>query len=191
MIEYLKNIDKEIFVLINGMHNSFFDEVMYWVSHKFFWIPFYIFLLYVVFKNFKKQAWLIILSIALLIVLTDQFSVHLFKNVFLRYRPCHNIELQSVVHLLNNHCGGMYGFVSSHAANTFGLATFLIFLFADKKWTSLLLFWAALVCYSRIYAGVHYPADVIVGGLLGAVLGFGVYYLMLKVKLLSITKNKS
>jgi undecaprenyl-diphosphatase len=191
MIEYLKNIDKEIFVLINGMHNSFFDEVMYWVSHKFFWIPFYIFLLYVVIKNFKKQSWLIILSIALLTVLTDQISVHLFKNVFLRYRPCHNIELQSVVHLLNNHCGGMYGFVSSHAANTFGLATFLIFLFADKKWTSLLLFWAALVCYSRIYAGVHYPADVIVGGLLGAVLGFGVYYLMLKVKLLSITKNKS
>lgn len=188
MIEHLKSIDKEIFVLINGMHNSFFDEVMYWVSHKFFWIPFYVLLLYLIIKNFKKQAWLIVLCIALLTVLTDQISVHLFKNIFLRYRPCHNTELQNIVHLLNNHCGGMYGFVSSHAANTFGLATFLIFLFANKKMILLLLLWAILVCYSRIYAGVHYPADVIAGGLLGLVLGFVVFYGYKKVNLIIFKK---
>lgn len=183
-MNWIENIDREIFLIINGLHNSFFDFIMYWISYKFFWIPFYLFLLYVVIKNFKKQTVLILASILLLIVLTDQLSVHLFKNVFLRYRPCHNVELQSVVHLLNNHCGGMYGFVSSHAANTFGLATFLILLFANKKWTSFLLLWAFVVCYSRIYAGVHYPADVIVGGALGIVLGSIVYYGFNKLKVI-------
>lgn len=142
---------------------------MYWFSNKPFWIPFYLLLFYLAYKQVGKQVWLLALSVALLIALSDQLSVHAFKNVFLRYRPCHNLLIQDKVHLLNGHCGGTYGFVSSHAANTFALATFLFLFFRNKiKYFGILIFlWATLVSYSRIYSGVHYPADVAVGGLLG------------------------
>lgn len=152
---------------------------MYWFSNKLFWIPLYLFLFFLAFKKVGKQIWLVALAAVLLILLSDQISVHAFKNVFLRLRPCHDIILQSKVHLLNGHCGGTYGFVSSHAANTFALAMFLYLFFRRKiKYFGLLIFtWAALVAYSRIYAGVHYPADVAVGAILGMGIGVAVFKL--------------
>jgi undecaprenyl-diphosphatase len=178
-INTIKELDMQLFLLLNSMHNSFFDEVMYWVSHKFFWIPLYMFLLFLVFKQSGKNTWIIAIFVALLVVLCDQLSVHAFKEVFLRYRPCHNLLIQSKVHLLNGHCGGAYGFVSSHASNTFGLAMFLTLLFKNKiKYAGLFLFvWAALVGYSRVYSGVHYPADIAVGAILGMGLGITVFKL--------------
>ena len=112
----------------------------------------------------------------MVIVFSDQLSVHAFKQVFLRYRPCHNLLIQSQVHL-NDGCGGMYGFVSSHAANTFALAMFLGLLFKDKiKYFGLaIFFWAAFVSYSRIYNGVHYPADIACGAILGMGIGILVF----------------
>lgn len=169
IINSIKDIDTQLFLFLNSKHNNFFDVVMYWFSNKPFWIPFYLLLFYLAYKQVGKQVWLLALSVALLIALSDQLSVHAFKNVFLRYRPCHNLLIQDKVHLLNGHCGGTYGFVSSHAANTFALATFLFLFFRNKiKYFGILIFlWATLVSYSRIYSGVHYPADVAVGGLLG------------------------
>ena len=107
-----------------------------------------------------------ILAAVLAIVLSDQISVHAFKEVFLRYRPCHNLVLQSQVHL-NGGCGGTYGFISSHAANTFALAMFLSLLFNGKikYFTLFILVWASFVSYSRIYNGVHYPADIACGAI--------------------------
>ena len=118
-----------------------------------------------------KKRWqlfpMLLLSI-LVVSLADQSSVHLFKNVFQRLRPCHEPALEGLVHLVNNKCGGQYGFISSHAANTFGVA-FLALLWIRKRWfTAVMLLWALLVAYSRIYLGVHYPGDVLVGGLWGA-----------------------
>ncbi len=177
IIDTLKEFDVQLFLYLNSKHNSFFDVIMYWVSHRFFWIPLYLFFLFLVFKQVGKHIWLVIIFATLLILLSDQLSVHAFKEVFLRYRPCHNLIIQSQVHLLNNYCGGTYGFVSSHATNSFALAMFL-FLFLKNKIKHIGVFifsWAALVSYSRIYSGVHYPADIVVGGILGMGIGIAVF----------------
>ncbi len=176
MIQYIKDIDTQLFLYLNSQHNSFFDVLMFWVSHKYFWIPLYAFFLFLAYKHFGKKCWLVALAAILLIVLSDQLSVHAFKNVFLRYRPCHNLIVQSQVHL-NGGCGGTYGFISSHAANTFALAMFLSLLFKNKiKYFNVSVFiWAAIVSYSRIYNGVHYPADIVVGSILGMGIGIAVF----------------
>lgn len=150
---------------------------MYWVSDKFFWIPLYLFFFFLAYKQVGSRIWLLVLAAALLILLSDQISVHAFKNVFLRLRPCHNLLIQSKVHLLNGYCGGAYGFVSSHAANTFALAMFLsLFFYRKFKYFGIFIFlWAALNAYSRIYSGVHYPADVAVGAILGMGIGVTVF----------------
>ncbi len=179
LINTLKNWDTQLFLFLNSKHNSFFDVVMFWASHRYFWIPLYLFFFFLVIKYYGKQVWLVVLAAILLIVLSDQISVHAFKFVFLRYRPCHNLILQSQVHL-NDGCGGMYGFISSHAANTFALAMFLFLLLRDKlKHIGWFMFpWAAFVSYSRIYNGVHYPADVACGAIVGMGIGVLVYKIL-------------
>ena len=182
LITSLKEIDTALFLFLNSKHNSFFDVIMFWVSHKYFWIPLYAFFLFLSIKHFGKKVWLVVLGAVLVIVFADQISVHAFKHVFMRYRPCHNLLIQSQVHL-NDGCGGMFGFVSSHAANTFALAMFLSLLFKDKiKYFGLaIFFWASFVSYSRIYNGVHYPADIACGAILGMGIGilvFKIYQLL-------------
>ena len=168
IVEELKELDTRLFLLVNGAHTPLLDVCMHYVSHKFFWIPFYLFLLYLLFKNYgTKTTLLALVFTGLVIAVSDQVCLHLFKNVFLRYRPCHNALLQHKIHLVDA-CGGMYGFVSSHAANTFALAFFLFHLLKERyKWSSLLFVWAAFVSYSRVYLAQHYPADVAVGALVG------------------------
>lgn len=172
IIENIKQLDTELFLFLNSKHNSFFDYVMYWASNKLIWIPLYAFFLFLVFKHFGKRVVLVALMAGIAIILSDQISTQLFKNLFMRYRPCHNLLIQSQVYV-NGNCGGQYGFISSHAANTFALATFLFLLFKTKlKYFGLFVFsWAIVVSYSRIYNGVHYPADIAVGALLGILLG--------------------
>jgi undecaprenyl-diphosphatase len=179
MIESLKNFDRELFIFFNSQHNEFFDFIMYWASDRYIWIPFYFFLLYLVYKKGNVRTTLfILLGIAATITLCDQLSVKLFKEVFQRYRPCHNLELQHIVHLVNDKCGGKFGFVSSHATNVFGFASFLSLFFKQKKLALLLFSWAVFVSYSRIYLGVHYPADVAVGALLGLSIGAVVFWIV-------------
>ncbi len=183
-ITSIKEIDTELFLFLNSKHNAFFDVVMFWASHKYFWIPLYVFFLFLAYKYFGKKLWLVVLAAILLIVLSDQISVHSFKHVFLRYRPCHNLLLQAQIHL-NGGCGGTYGFISSHAANTFALAMFLSLLFKNKiKYFGLSIFvWAAFVSYSRIYNGVHYPTDVTVGAIVGMGIGVAVFTIFQKINL--------
>lgn len=122
--------------------------------------------------------------VVLVILCADQFSVHFFKNVFLRYRPCHNLAIADLVHVVDG-CGGKYGFVSSHATNTFGLAVYLgLILKPHIKWMFIaLLAWATLVSYSRVYVGVHYPADILGGAILGSLIAlFYVFLYRLIVK---------
>ena len=176
-MELLQQIDTRVFLAINGLHNENWDAVMWWVSGKTTWWPFYMLLL--LFLGWKKRWQLapVIVFLAAGIVLTDQTSVHLFKEVFQRLRPCHEPGLEGMVHLVNNRCGGQYGFISSHAANTFGVATLLSFWIARRWFTVLMVCWALLVSYSRIYLGVHYPGDVLAGGLWGFMCGWLIFLL--------------
>jgi undecaprenyl-diphosphatase len=170
----LLNLDQSLFLAINGWHSSFMDPVMFFISGKLSWIPVYLILLYLVFKIYGKRGWYILLLVAIAIVLADQGSVMLFKNTVQRLRPSHEPSLQGLVHIVNNYRGGDYGFVSSHATNNFALVVFLGF-FLQKKYNWLLpvmFIWAALIAYSRIYLGVHYPGDVLCGGLYGALIGY-------------------
>jgi len=183
LIETLKNIDTQLFLLLNGIHNPFFDVVMWGLSSKILWVPMYACFLYLLIKQYKKQTWIILLAIVVSVALADSLSVALFKNVFLRLRPSHNPALEGLVHIVNGYKGGNYGFISSHAANTFALAVVLAhFLKARFRYFPPFIYsWAVLVCYSRIYLGVHYPSDIICGALFGSIIAIivlKVYVLM-------------
>ena len=177
MIETLEAIDRDLFLLLNGLHHPSLDQIMLLISDKFIWVPFYILLLMlIVRKHEMKSLVLVIPALILLIALSDQISVQVFKNGFERFRPCYNGELQGLIHLVGN-CGGKFGFVSSHATNTFALATFITLVMKSKPLLYIMFIWAVVVSYSRIYLGVHYPGDVMGGALLGCSIGLLVWSL--------------
>ena len=151
-------------------------------SSKFFWIPLYLLLLIVLIKKFGSKIYYPILAVVLLILLSDQLSVFI-KNKVQRLRPCHNPEMSNMVHMVNNDCGGAFGFVSSHACNSAALATFFILLFGlnNKKVFTISVFYCLIVSYSRIMLGRHYPLDIIGGWLLGALCGFLVFKVFQKI----------
>ena len=175
----LNNLDHQLFLFLNGLHVGWLDPVMAFISSEMGWLPFYVVLVYLVFKKYQWKGLWIILGIAVLITCSDQLSAHVFKPVFQRLRPCHDPLIQDLVYLPYGHCGGQYGFVSSHAANTFALASLIFMTMRQhyKKIGWLMFSWATLVSYSRIYMGVHFPGDVICGAAVGMILGFGIGYL--------------
>jgi undecaprenyl-diphosphatase len=181
MIELLLELDKQLFLFLNGLHNNFFDWLMHYISYKYTWLPLYAFLLVLIFYRFRWKGFYFILFATLLVFLSDQSSVFI-KNTFMRLRPCHEPELEGLVHIVRGKCGGRYGFVSSHAANTFAVAVFVIGLLKSRFQfvIPLMLAYAMLNGYSRIYLGVHYPGDVIFGALLGAGIGYMIYFFWIK-----------
>lgn len=171
MTEWLGEIlvwDKQVTLLINQCHRPWLDEVMWYISYKWTWIPFYAGLLYLLVKKYKQKTWIILIAVVVLILMTDQSSVHFFKNTIQRLRPCHDSELGISVHLVRGYCGGLYGFLSSHAANSMALA----FFYGSVMRLSLpykigMYLWAWVVGLSRVYLGVHYLLDVLAGLLWG------------------------
>ncbi len=195
-IQTIENIDTELLLLINGANSDFFDTLMYGISNKFIWLPLYIIMLWFVWKYYRKNAFWVVITFVLIVAIADFISVHMFKNIFLRYRPCHNHDLLPLLHLVNNTCGGKYGFISSHACNTAAVAT-LSFLFFRKKNTALVIItilYSLLNCYSRIYLGVHYPSDVIAGAIVGVVISLPAILVVKKlyagITILNINKSE-
>ncbi|MCR5645269.1 MAG: phosphatase PAP2 family protein [Bacteroidales bacterium] len=169
----MEAIDSQLFLFLNGLHTEWLDTVMVAITEMWLWIPLYILLLYMVFKQYGKRGWWILLAVAVLILCSDQLSAHVCKPLFHRLRPCFNPDLEGLVHLPKGLPGGRYGFVSSHAANTFAVATFLTAVLR-KSYRSIgwwLFAWALVSSYSRIYIGVHYPGDILAGAVLGVLIG--------------------
>lgn len=179
MIDSLKLIDKTILLAINSFHSSFLDVVMFYLSEIWIFTPFFIYLIYLIYKKIGiKKTSILIVFVAILIALCDQTATVTKKSVK-RFRPTHNIEIKDNLLIVKNYRGGTYGFFSGHAANTFGIAMFLFLLFSKQTKASRFVFfiWAGLVSYSRMYLGVHYPSDIFVGMLVGLFFGFVVYQL--------------
>lgn len=171
------DLDRRLLVWLNGFHTDWLDPVMYYTTQTWFWIPLYLFLLWLVIKDFKKEWWIPIIGIGVTILIADQVTSSIMKPFFARLRPSQEPSLQSVIHLVKDrngdfYTGGLYGFASSHAANTFGTATFFVLLFSSsRKWIVWLFLWAAVMTYTRIYLGAHYPGDILVGGIVGVIGG--------------------
>ena len=185
MIDHLIEIDQELFLILNRIHRPWMDPVMWLFSKTEASIPLYAFLLFHIYSVYKEKMWGILLAIALLILMTDQSTSGLMKPFFERLRPSHEPALEGSVHLLHGYRGGNYGFASSHAANTFGIAMFMSCLLRkEKPWINWMFVWAAFVSYTRIYLGVHYPGDILVGALIGVFLGWLVFKLYVGVRIL-------
>jgi undecaprenyl-diphosphatase len=158
--------DSDLFQLIHQAHKPWLDQPMVIISGKLTWIPLYAYLIYRLCKEFKSQVWKTILYLISIIIFADQVSSSIFKPLFKRLRPCHVEAFQSWIHLPDGR-GGLYGFCSSHSANAFAVAIGFFLITRNKPFGLLLLIWATLIAYSRIYLGAHYPLDVIIGAIVG------------------------
>ncbi|MFZ4547506.1 MAG: phosphatase PAP2 family protein [Bacteroidales bacterium] len=188
MLEAIKTFDENLFLFLNGLHNPIIDPVMWLFSNKFFWIPLYIWFLWLLYKRYPKHYWTVLVSVVLMIVVSDQLC-NLSKDGFMRLRPSHEPHLQSLVHVLkyangNEYRGGSYGFYSGHSSNAFAVALFIITAVSKKQkyLIPITLTYAFLIAYSRVYLGVHYTADVLVGAIMGSLLGFGFAVLHEKIR---------
>ena len=179
MLERLLEWDKELLIFLNGFHNSFFDGLMYWMTSMWVWFPLLAVVLWVMWKYYHKKFWMVLAFCALSIVFSDQSS-NLIKREVQRYRPSNEKSgISERLHLHVNkdgkvYRGGQYGFVSSHAANSFSLLVALMFFFTpiNRRVKYLFPLWAILFSYTRIYLGVHYPGDIVCGALWGLCCGF-------------------
>ena len=169
----LSSIDTDLFLFLNGLHTDWLDKMMIAVTQMWVWVPLYLLLIYWTVKQYGKRCWWIFLAVGIVVLCSDQLSAHVCKTLFHRLRPCYNTDLQDLIYLPKGMAGGKYGFVSSHAANTFAVAAFLTAaLRKNYKWIGIVLyFWAFISSYSRIYLGFHYPGDILCGALLGILVG--------------------
>ena len=167
IVDTLIHYDQELLLVLNGLHAPWADTLMYWITFKFTWIPMYLALAIITIKAEGKKSISIFIAVIVAVALADQITSGIMKPYFHRFRPCHEPDLAGMVHEITG-CGGRFGFASSHASTSFAVAGVWFVLLRDKvSYMWLLLVWAALYSYSRVYAGVHYPGDILVGALIG------------------------
>ena len=190
-LDSLVRIDSDLLLAINGVHSRFFDFFMPVCTDKLVWIPLYLSLLYVLFRNMSfKTAMFCLVCIALAAGLADVISSKALRFAVMRLRPSNlENELHELVHIVDGYRGGRYGFPSSHAANTFSLAVFMVCLYRCRVISFFMVFWALLNCYTRLYLGVHYPGDILAGAVLGTLLAMVFGFLFLRISKYKAGRN--
>lgn len=170
-------VDSDIVIWINSHNSACLDDLMWFVSQPTTWIPLYVLLLILLWLQVRdwRKILIILIGFAVAVGLSDFICSGLLKPLVSRPRPTWDIPM---LHLVNNYRGGHYGFCSSHAANSMAVAMLFSLLYRKKAATALLMVWVALVCYSRMYLGVHYPTDIIAGLVIGSLLAVLVWLVL-------------
>lgn len=178
MIDWLNTIDTQVFLALNGLHAPYFDAFMKLFTGKWIWVPMYAAVLFAVVRNYRwRQTLAVLVCVALAITIADQVCATLIRPEVCRLRPSNpENPLSEMVHIVGGYRGGSYGFPSCHAANSFALASFLTLLFANRKLSLFIFAWAVLNSYSRVYLGVHYPGDLLVGAIIGTAAGLAMAF---------------
>lgn len=183
MVEKILVYERDLFFMLNGSDSPFLDRFMWLYSGKAVWLPLAAFILIVLlYKKKWRESILILLAIVLVITFCDQFASHVCKPIFTRFRPTHHPDFMDQVKTVFDYRGGKYGFISSHAANAFGFATFMSLLFRYRLFTWTIFLWAALTAYTRVYLGVHFISDIVPGAIAGVFFGWLVYWLYIKAR---------
>lgn len=182
MVEKILVYERDLFFMLNGSDFPFLDRFMWIFSGKTVWLPLAAFILIVLlYKKKWRESILILLAIVLVVTLCDQFASHVCKPIFTRFRPTHHPDFMDQVKTVFGYRGGKYGFISSHAANAFGFATYMSLLFRYRLFTWTIFLWAVLTAYTRVYLGVHFISDIVPGAIAGVFFGGLVYWLYVKV----------
>jgi len=174
IFNFLKEADHRLLLAVNGAHAPWLDKVMTFASDRYVWIPFYGILIIWLLYHYQHRAKAVLPLLIGAVALADSITSKLFKPLVGRPRPCHAPDLAPLLHLPDG-CGGAFGFMSSHAANSVALAVFLLLALPAGRFRCLKIWgflWAALLSYSRVYLAAHYPSDVASGWLVGALLGW-------------------
>lgn len=178
MFDKLKSLDIDLLIFLNNLGSEQFDFLWLIITNKYTWIPLYIFLIYLHLNSIRlkiRSIFLFFFVIGLLILFTDQSS-NLSKHFFEILRPCNDESVSGLIRVVKTGCGGLYGFFSAHAANSFAIATFFYLILNKYNRIGKFLFiWATVVSYSRVYCGVHFPSDIVIGGAYGLISGYMAY----------------
>lgn len=177
MWETIEAFDNQLLLWINSYHTEFWDTFMITVSERMIWVPFYLTILATVWRCYGwRTALLMGVMAGLAIAAADQTCASLIRPHLHRLRPA-NLDnpISQFVHVVDGYRGGKYGFPSCHAANTFALVGLTSMLFKRREYTIGILSWAIIVCYSRMYLGVHYPGDILIGAIIGTIIGIATY----------------
>ena len=174
----MQELDDKILLFVNSFHNEYFDHVMWLVSNKWVWIPFYLALIWLIWYRFGvKGLCLVLAAVGLTFAITDHVTIQVFRGIFCRMRPSNpDNPISPLVHIVNEYRSGKFGFPSAHASNSAGLAVALALFLKERRQSVLLAAWVVLVCYSRMYLGVHYLGDLLAGALFGAMVAGAVYW---------------
>ncbi len=182
MFQRLIELDKTLLLSVQKWHTPFWDDFMYIFSGQKIWLLTAAAIIYVIIKSYKKESWIILLTIVVLMTLSDQISSGLIKPWVERLRPTYEPTLERLLSIVHNNRAAGYSFVSSHAANSFAFASFSALLFRNRLYSLTIISWSLVTGFSRVYLGVHYPFDVLCGTIVGISVGCFVYLCLKKIK---------
>ena len=179
MIEFLQDIDRELLLGINGSDSLYLDRLVRTLTNGLTWIPLYLSLFYMVMKNNDnfRRLLLVLGGAGLCVVLAGTVDDVIVKPLVARWRPTHDPQIGILVDIVDGYRGGKYGFFSAHASNTMSIATFFCWLARSRRLSITLVIWSLVNCWTRMYLGVHFPGDILVGLIWGITVGTGVYFL--------------